>query len=303
MRQLLVHACLCLMTWSSATGPDPTLPPDNFTSSATNKILGEPQRVLGERSENIGANPALGDTYAALALPLAPLGLLLKPIIYRSPEEILYGYTGAHLQLRPFLSRYSQNIESRTIGDIPIPYPSHFTQEFEELKFTCLGALLDAKVPASSGDKPLRSEREVQAVGHPVRDQAVRSDRWGFHDGHSHSRCACAGATVGQDGLGNQRANPQPGPVVPRRQIQHQLAVQAAKSAHAERAGGVKTTSSAPSRKLTSTTRPTRHSFSTSLPRFVVELGRRRLAFRFSRTSRRISTPARTRTLPIHPSS
>ena len=54
MRQLLVHACLCLMTWSSATGPDPTLPPDNFTSSATNKVLGEPQRVLGERSENIG---------------------------------------------------------------------------------------------------------------------------------------------------------------------------------------------------------------------------------------------------------
>ena len=75
MRQLLVHACLCLMTWSSATGPDPTLPPDNFTRSATNKVLGEPQRVLGERSENIGANPALGDTYAALALPLAPLGL------------------------------------------------------------------------------------------------------------------------------------------------------------------------------------------------------------------------------------
>ena len=95
MRQLLVHACLCLMTWSSATGPDPTLPPDNFTSSATNKVLGEPQRVLGERSENIGANPALGDTYAALALPLAPLGLLLKPIIYRSPEEICDALTGA----------------------------------------------------------------------------------------------------------------------------------------------------------------------------------------------------------------
>ncbi|MGA6932272.1 MAG: lytic transglycosylase domain-containing protein, partial [Pseudolabrys sp.] len=83
------------MTWSSATGPDPTLPPDNFTSSATNKILGEPQRVLGERSENIGANPALGDTYAALALPLAPLGLLLKPIIYRSPEEICDALAGA----------------------------------------------------------------------------------------------------------------------------------------------------------------------------------------------------------------
>ena len=95
MRHLLVHACLCLMTWSSATGPDPTLPPDNFTSSAINKVLSEPPRVLGERAENIGANSALGDTYAALALPLAPLGLLLKPIIYRSPEEICDALTGA----------------------------------------------------------------------------------------------------------------------------------------------------------------------------------------------------------------
>lgn len=95
MRHLLVHACFCLVTWSSATGPDPTLPPDNFTSSATNKVLSEPPRVVGELSENIGADPALGDTYAALALPLAPLGLLLKPIIYRSPEEICDALTGA----------------------------------------------------------------------------------------------------------------------------------------------------------------------------------------------------------------
>src|SRR5262249_8414585 len=49
----------------------------------------------------------------------------------------------------------SQNKESRTSGNIPIPAPSHFTQEFEELRFTCLGALDSAKVPAMSGDKPL----------------------------------------------------------------------------------------------------------------------------------------------------
>jgi len=95
MRRLLVPACLCLMTWSSATGPDLTPPPDKFTSIATNKVLSEPPRVSGELSENIGAELALGDTYAALALPLAPLGLLLKPIIYRSREEICDALTEA----------------------------------------------------------------------------------------------------------------------------------------------------------------------------------------------------------------
>ena len=95
MRHLLVSACLCLMTWSNATGPDPTLPPANVTSIATNRVLSEPPRVLGELSENIGADRALGDTYAALALPLAPLGLLLKPIIYRSREEICDALTEA----------------------------------------------------------------------------------------------------------------------------------------------------------------------------------------------------------------
>jgi hypothetical protein len=49
----------------------------------------------------------------------------------------------------------NENKESRTVGDIRIPYPAHFTQEFEELKFSCLGALDSAKVPASSGVKPL----------------------------------------------------------------------------------------------------------------------------------------------------
>jgi hypothetical protein len=49
----------------------------------------------------------------------------------------------------------NENKDSRTSGDIRIPYPSQFTQEYEELKFTCLGALDTAKVPASSGDKPL----------------------------------------------------------------------------------------------------------------------------------------------------
>jgi Transglycosylase SLT domain len=81
MRHLFVPACLCLMTWSGATGPDPTLPLETFTGIATIKVLSEPP-------ENIDADLTPGDTYEAVALPLAPLRPLLKPIIYRSREEI-----------------------------------------------------------------------------------------------------------------------------------------------------------------------------------------------------------------------
>jgi hypothetical protein len=79
MRHLFVFACLCLMTWSSATDLDPTLPLKNFTGIATSK-------VLNKSPENIDADLALG--YEAVALPLAPLRPLLKPIVYRSQEEI-----------------------------------------------------------------------------------------------------------------------------------------------------------------------------------------------------------------------
>src|SRR5512136_2676437 len=79
MRHLFVG--LCLMTWSSATGPDPTLPLDNFTGIATNMASVEP-------SENIDVDLPLGDRSEDVALPLAPLRPLLKPTIYRSREEI-----------------------------------------------------------------------------------------------------------------------------------------------------------------------------------------------------------------------
>ncbi|MBI5384444.1 MAG: hypothetical protein HZA90_07120 [Verrucomicrobia bacterium] len=49
----------------------------------------------------------------------------------------------------------SQNLESRTYGSITVPYPSDFVQRFDELKFDCLGALLDAKVPSNDGFKML----------------------------------------------------------------------------------------------------------------------------------------------------
>jgi hypothetical protein len=70
------------------------------------------------------------------------------------PSATLYGYAVNFSNFGlAFLD--SQNVDSRTQGDIRIPYPSDFVQEFEELKFTCLGALDSAKVPAASGDKVL----------------------------------------------------------------------------------------------------------------------------------------------------
>ena len=64
----------------------------------------------------------------------------------------------------------SENQQSRTTGDIRIPYPSDFTQEFEELKFTCLGAPEEAKVPGQRRQAAGVLEREVQAAGHQIRD-------------------------------------------------------------------------------------------------------------------------------------
>lgn len=49
----------------------------------------------------------------------------------------------------------SLNWESRTEGAVIVKAPSDFSLRFEELKFTCLGALDTAKVPAGEGDKVL----------------------------------------------------------------------------------------------------------------------------------------------------
>ncbi len=50
----------------------------------------------------------------------------------------------------------SQNVDSRTAGLLKVPYPSDFTLDFEEMKFTCVGGLLSAKVaPASQVFKKL----------------------------------------------------------------------------------------------------------------------------------------------------
>ncbi len=79
MRHLLVPVCLCLMTWSSATGPESTLPQKSSIGISSSK-------VSGESSQEIDVNSA--PRYENVVLPLAPLRTLLKPIIPRSPKEI-----------------------------------------------------------------------------------------------------------------------------------------------------------------------------------------------------------------------
>ncbi|MBP7829616.1 MAG: hypothetical protein KA248_06835 [Kiritimatiellae bacterium] len=46
--------------------------------------------------------------------------------------------------------------DSRTQGNVVLPYPSGFTQEFSRLKLTCVGDLSNAEVPAGSPDKLLQ---------------------------------------------------------------------------------------------------------------------------------------------------
>lgn len=70
------------------------------------------------------------------------------------PSAKIYGYD---FQFSNFGLSFldSQNWESRTEGAVAIQEPSGFTLNFEELKFSCLGALESAKVPAGEGDKVL----------------------------------------------------------------------------------------------------------------------------------------------------
>jgi hypothetical protein len=68
------------------------------------------------------------------------------------PESfVLYGYP---VNFSNFGLVYldTLNVDSRTEGQVRVPGPSSFNQNFEELRFTCLGALDVAKVPASEGE-------------------------------------------------------------------------------------------------------------------------------------------------------
>ncbi len=68
------------------------------------------------------------------------------------PETfVLYGYP---VNFDNFGLSYldTENKDSRTQGYLTVPGPSNFKQNFEELKFSCLGALESAKVPASEAN-------------------------------------------------------------------------------------------------------------------------------------------------------
>lgn len=76
-----------------------------------------------------------------------------QPGEFNAPPKV-YGYDMSFTNYGlSFIA--SLNHESRTNGSITIPYPSNFKQGFDELKFTCLGALDKAKVPDNSGEKQL----------------------------------------------------------------------------------------------------------------------------------------------------
>ncbi|HUL51033.1 MAG TPA: hypothetical protein VLU94_00470 [Candidatus Nitrosotalea sp.] len=69
-------------------------------------------------------------------------------------NAVLYGY---NVNFSNYGLSYldSEVHDSRTEGYVTIPYPSNFKQEFSELKFSCMGALTSAKVPAVSTNKVL----------------------------------------------------------------------------------------------------------------------------------------------------
>ncbi len=68
-----------------------------------------------------------------------------------APAAELYNYHFNISQLGlSFLG--SQNVQSRTEGNIVLPWPAGFGQNFKELTFLCNGALDQAKVPADEAD-------------------------------------------------------------------------------------------------------------------------------------------------------
>lgn len=64
----------------------------------------------------------------------------------------LYGYN-LNFQQYGLNYRFNDPDESRTEGVIQLPYPSDFSQPFEEMAFSCLGGLEEVKIPAGTGDQ------------------------------------------------------------------------------------------------------------------------------------------------------
>jgi hypothetical protein len=69
-------------------------------------------------------------------------------------EAQIYGYDFAFLNYGlNYLS--SSNRDSRTEGSVAVPYPSDFVTDFEELRFSCLGDLLDAQLADAGAETNL----------------------------------------------------------------------------------------------------------------------------------------------------
>ncbi len=51
MRLLFLPACICLMTWSGATGPDAKLPLDNLAGLATTNVSGKPSLASDSKTQ------------------------------------------------------------------------------------------------------------------------------------------------------------------------------------------------------------------------------------------------------------
>ncbi len=63
-------------------------------------------------------------------------------------ETVLYGYPVQFTTFGlSFLGSNPEGLPSRTAGSVSLVYPSNIEQEFEELQFNCLGALLSAEIP------------------------------------------------------------------------------------------------------------------------------------------------------------
>ena len=75
------------------------------------------------------------------------VGGIHEAVFGQFPKQIdLYGYkfTFSNFGLSFIMS---QNVDSRTDGSVYVPYPSDFTQDFDNLKFSCLGAPGPAQIP------------------------------------------------------------------------------------------------------------------------------------------------------------
>lgn len=109
MRHLFVPACLCMMTWSGATGTDPKMSLEQFTGAAKPEKETHGQAVPAEIAEpgsaeavqaeipidmsvaNIAREAPGADTQtqnAAQSTGPVPLPPIAKPVVHRSREEV-----------------------------------------------------------------------------------------------------------------------------------------------------------------------------------------------------------------------